>query len=102
MILWTRKQSYQNHNNIDRRTLIVMGKGKKKKGNKGKKNGKKVRDDTGVSLYASNLATTPEQMERARLAAANRKEDPLKNWTRIQNEECPILQCAQRGKLKIC
>ena len=67
-----------------------MGKGKKKKGNKGKKNGKKVRDDTGVSLYASNLATTPEQMERARLAAANRKEDPLKNWTRIQNEECPI------------
>ena len=55
-----------------------------------------------MSLYASNLATTPEQMERARLAAANRKEDPLKNWTRIQNEECSILQCAQRGKLKIC
>jgi len=29
-------------------------------------------------------------MERARLAATNRTEDPLKNWTRLQNEECPI------------
>ena len=29
-------------------------------------------------------------VERARLAAANRTEDPLKNWIRIQNEECPI------------
>ena len=69
----------------------MMGKGKKKKANKGKKNGKKVMDDTGVGLYASYLhATTPEQKERARLAAANRTEDPLKNWTRPMQEECPI------------
>ena len=33
---------------------------------------------------------TPQQCERARLAAANRTEDPLKNWTRLRNKECPI------------
>ena len=64
-------------------TLTAMGKGKKKKGNKGKKRGDtKARDDTGVGdytthhpgvglLYATNLhAATPEQKEKARLAAA--------------------------------
>ena len=59
----------------------------KKKANKGrKKNSKNVREDTDVET----LHITPEQNEMARLAAANRKEDPLKNWTRLQNEECPI------------
>ena len=59
-----------------------MGKGKKKTKGKKRSSGKKekVRDD----------AFSPEQLESARLAAANRKEDPLKNWTRLQNEECPI------------
>ena len=66
-----------------------MGKGKKKKANKGKKkDGKKTENDTG--LGGTSLPVTPEQMERAISAAANRTEDPLKNWTRLQNEECPI------------
>ena len=79
-----------------------MGKGKKK--TKGKKReGKTVRDDTGVVLLRDDtgvvllradtgvaLRVTQEQMERARLAASYRTEDPLKNWTRLQNEECPI------------
>ena len=65
-----------------------MGKGKKKS-NKGKKRGgKKNREDTCVGDSSRNIP--PELMERARLAAASRTEDPLKNWTRLQNEECPI------------
>ena len=74
--------------------IDVMGKGKgKKKTNKGKKGGKvkKSGDDDKDEGDSSNLdATTPEQIERALVAAANRTEDPLKNWTRLQNEECPI------------
>ena len=78
----------QNQSNID---TIVMGKGKKK-ANKGKNRSggkkEKVREDTGVGGSSHNI--TPELEERARLAAENRTEDPLKNWTRLQNEECPI------------
>ena len=66
-----------------------MGKGKKK-ANKGKKRGGEKNREDAVVGNSLRLQITPEQMERARLAAANRKEDPLKNWTRIQNEECPI------------
>ena len=33
---------------------------------------------------------TEQQKERAIEAAVNRTDDPLKNWTRLQNEECPI------------
>ena len=74
-----------------------MGKGKKK-ANKGKKRngGKKTRDDQGVICDPSSLQIE-QQIERIRLAAemasetaANRTEDPLKNWTRLRNEECPI------------
>ena len=60
-----------------------MGKGKKKTKRK-KRGGKKQKDDS------DSEGPTHEQMEMARLAAANRTEDPLKNWTRPQNEECPI------------
>ena len=70
-----------------------MGKGKKKKANKGKKSsgGKKVRDDKdGGDSSTVQITMSMEQIERARLAAANRTEDPLKNWTRLQNEDCPI------------
>ena len=68
-----------------------MGKGKKKKANKGKKNGKKVRDDKDEGDSSTvQITMSMEQIERARLAASNRTEDPLKNWTRLQNEECPI------------
>ena len=97
-----------------------MGKGKKKKANKGKKkDGKKTEDDAGVGGSSwlpptqeqrsggknekvrddetsegdsptFQLRLGPEQVQRARLAAANRTEDPLKNWTRLQNEDCPI------------
>ena len=83
-----------------------MGKGKKKS-NKGKKRRgdkkEKVRDNTNVDDSSSVqitpelLGPSPEQMERAVLAAerailaaTNRTEDPLKNWTRLQNEDCPI------------
>ena len=69
-----------------------MGKGKKKTKGKKRSGGKKVReDDTNVNVDdSSRLQITPEQYEKAREAAANRTEDPLKNWTRLQNEECPI------------
>ena len=64
--------------------------GKKKKGNKGKKrDDKKIENDAALG-DSSRLQITPEQYERARLAAANRTEDSLKSWTRLQNEECPI------------
>jgi hypothetical protein len=70
-----------------------MGKKGKKKTNKGKKSSggkkEKVRDDTGVD-DSSYLQITPEQRERARSAATNRTEDPLKNWTRPMQDECPI------------
>ena len=88
-----------------------MGKGKKKKANKGKKkDGKKTEDDTGVSgsslanggkkiredtepfsdIVSWTLQPSQEQKDIAIAACANRTEDPLKNWTRPQNEECPI------------
>ena len=70
-----------------------MGKGKKKKANKGKKRDVKKTEDTEEeegNFSRLQIKITPEQRERARLAAANRTEDPLKNWTRLQNEECPI------------
>ena len=70
-----------------------MGKGKKKKANKEKMMdaGKKTKDETGVGDSSTEQITmSREQFERARLAAANRTEDPLKNWIRIQNEDCPI------------
>ena len=68
-----------------------MGKGKKKKANNGKKKkaDKRTEDDTNVD-DSSTWVIPEEQYERARLAAANRTEDPLKNWTRLQNDECPI------------
>ena len=67
-----------------------MAKGKKK-ANKGKKSsrGKKTSEETSVG-DSSTCEISEEQYERAILAAANRTEDPLKNWKRIQNEECPI------------
>ena len=65
-----------------------MGKGKKKKTKRKKRGGKKQKDNLDESSW--DEGPTPEQMEMARLAAANRTEDPLKNWTRLQNEECPI------------
>ena len=64
-----------------------MGKGKKK--TKGKKRGGNKVNDTGLG-DTSTWQATPEQLERARLAATNRAEDPLKNWIRPKNEECPI------------
>ena len=70
-----------------------MGKGKKKAKGKKMSGGKKVKKDTNVDdSYRLQLqyAITPEQKEKGRLAAANRTEDPLKNWTRLQNEECPL------------
>ena len=67
-----------------------MGKGKKKKANKGKKRESKKSEDDTVGGGSSTLQISREHYERARLAAANRTEDPLKNWTRPQNEECPI------------
>ena len=73
--------------------LIVMGKGNKKKSrNKGgkKRGGKKIREDTDDEGCSWTLQLTPEQIERARLAAATRTEDPLKNWTRPILEDCPI------------
>ena len=92
-----------------------MVKGKKKASKKGKKNGKNAREGADVgdshtlhisperkerarlattmsgsqSLYAT-YQPTEQQKERAIEAAVNRTEDPLKNWTRLQNEECPI------------
>ena len=69
-----------------------MGKGKKK-ANKGKKRsgGKKVREDTNVGDSSTvQITMSMEQIERARLAAATRTEDPLKNWTRPILEDCPI------------
>ena len=54
-----------------------MGKGKKKT-KRNKRGGKKQKDDS------DSEGPTHEQMEMARLAAANRTEDPLKNWTRPQ------------------
>ena len=68
-----------------------MGKGKKKTKGKKKREGKKLREETGVDDSSTfQLQLDPAHMERARLAAANRKEDPLKNWTRLLNQECPI------------
>ena len=68
-----------------------MGKGKKKAKGKKNRDGKKSRDDAVGEGHFIAQELTPEQKERARLAAANRTEDPLKNnWTRLQNEECPI------------
>ena len=77
-----------------------MGKGKKKVKGK-KRDGKKTNDDKAVgegkhvwSVKEKNVWSvkepTLEQHERAIEAAVNRTEDPLKNWTRVQNEECPI------------
>ena len=77
-----------------------MGKGKKKTKGKKRSGGKKekVREETSVDGFSTWMITlgqarvqiTQEHIERAREAAANRTEDPLKNWTRLQNEECPI------------
>lgn len=71
-----------------------MGKGKKK--TKGKKrDGEKTKGIKAVAVgEGKNVWTvkepTQEQHERAIEAAVNRTEDPLKHWTRLQNEECPI------------
>ena len=62
-----------------------MGKGKKKVNKGNKKNGK-TRDDEGNS----STLQIEQQMERVRLEAADTRVDPLKNWTRLQNEDCPI------------
>ena len=70
-----------------------MGKGKKKARGKGKKRDgiMKTNDDANACGGEKNRGPTPEQCERAREAAANRTEDPLKNWVRTnQEEECPI------------
>ena len=67
-----------------------MGKGKKKAKGKKSSGGKKISEETSVGNSSTTLQITSEQCERARSAAANRTEDPLKNWTRLQNEECPI------------
>ena len=82
-----------------------MGKGKKKARGKGKKrDGKKTNDNAcggrgGVTVVepppqepeqVGHQGPTPEQCERAREAAANRTEDPLENWIRADQEECPI------------
>ena len=66
-----------------------MGKGKKKtKGNKRKDS--TIREASEDERYSLFIEPTREQKNRARLAAYVRTEDPLKNWTRLQNEECPI------------
>ena len=50
---------------------------------------KKTEEDAGLG-DSSMFQITQEQYERARLAATNRTEDPLKNWARPPHEECPI------------
>ena len=66
-----------------------MGKGKKK--TKGKKRGGKKESDGNMEEENDTFAKlSKEQKDIAIAACANRKEDPLKNWTRLQNEECPI------------
>ena len=77
-----------------------MGKGKKKARGKGKKRDDKKTNDIANASGDGNdeildpppqlRGPTPEQCERAREAAANRTEDPLKNWVRTNQEECPI------------
>ena len=81
-----------------------MGKGKKKTKGKKRNGGKKTEGDKdeGGSLW---LQITTEQQERARLAASNRIEDPLKNWTRPQFEECPICMLPlpfMTSEVKLC
>ena len=66
-----------------------MGKGKKKAKGKKRSGGKKTEEDAGLG-DSSMFQITQEQYERARLAAANRTEDPLKNWACPPHEECPI------------
>ena len=70
-----------------------MGKGKKK--TKGKKRGGKKTNDKDISRRDDTSkcvmkTMTKEEHERAIEAAVNRTEDPLKHWTRLLNEECPI------------
>ena len=67
-----------------------MGKGKKAKGKK-RSGGRKRKEENPKDWIISDYTEpSQEQIERSRLAASNRTEDPLKNWTRLQNEECPI------------
>ena len=70
--------------------LFNMGKGKKAKGKK-RRDGKKTKDNKAVGAGKSVWAhPTQEQHEMAVAAASQRMTDPLKSWTRLQNEECPI------------
>ena len=64
----------------------TMGKGKKK--SKGKKRGGKNTRCTVEDEVVSGI--TRVQKERAIEAALNRKEDPLENWERPQQDECPL------------
>ena len=66
-----------------------MGKGKKK--TKGKKRGGKKESEGSKEEENDTFAKLSQEQKDAAIAAcANRKEDPLTNWTRLQNEECPI------------
>ena len=79
-----------------------MGKGKKKARGKGKigvktndnacggRGGGTVVEPPQEPEQEEHQGPTPEQWERARLAAANRTNDPLKSWIRPGKEECPI------------
>ena len=67
-----------------------MGKGKKKAKGKKMSGGKKVTEDNSANDSPRRFQPSQEQVQMAIMATANRTEDPLKNWTRIQNEECPI------------
>ena len=59
-----------------------MGKGKKK--TKGKKRGGKKESDGNMEEENDTFAKlSKEQKDIAIAACANRKEDPLKNWTRL-------------------